>query len=134
MKQEITKMANILDSILTQQGVHSKNNAIYQTLTDFETSTANEMERDFQNNDFSDLDDLSRNLKTYQFLKKSMSESSLQTEEVSRNCSNQIMEVYDYYESKYIRELDYRNSDERKNYIETILSPLMLIHLYFKKG
>ena len=33
-----------------------------------------------------------------------------------------------------IRELEYRNSEQRKTYIENILSPLILISIFFEEG
>lgn len=32
-----------------------------------------------------------------------------------------------------MRELEFRNSEQRKNYIATIMSPLILISLYFEE-
>jgi hypothetical protein len=133
MKQEVTRIAKMLNSILTQQGTEIKINAVQQTLNDFETSTAKEMQRDFDNGDFSDMDDLSENVKTYQELKSQISNLSQFNKSEFKRSENKILKVYDYYESKYIRELEHRNSEQRKNYIETILSPLILISIFFEE-
>jgi hypothetical protein len=133
MKEEVTKIANVLNSILSQQGPEAKRNAVHQTLSDFESSTLQEMQRDFDNNDFSDMDDLSVNVKIYQDLKKQTSNLTHYDKKTFESSEKEILKVYDYYERKYIRELEYRNSQERQNYIETILSPLILISLFFKE-
>lgn len=133
MKQDVTKIANALNSVLSQQGKEAKRNAIHQTLNDFESSTLQEMQNDFDNNDFSDMDDLSENVKIYQELKKQASNPTIYDEQIFKDSEKKILKVYDFYEQKYIDELEYRNSEERKNYIETILSPLILISIYFKE-
>lgn len=133
MKQDVTKIANVLNSILNQQGKEAKRNAIHQALNDFESSTLQEMQNDFDNNDFSDMDDLSENVKIYQELKKQTSNPTDYNRQTFKESEKKILQVYDFYEKKYINELEYRNSEERKNYIETILSPLILISIYFEE-
>lgn len=133
MKQQVTQIAETLNLVLNQQGTEAKQNAIQLTLNDFETSTTGEMQKDFDNNDFSDMDDLANNVKIYQELKQQVINPQTYKLADFENSERKILFVYDYYEEKYIRELEYRNSEERKNYIETILSPLILISIFFKE-
>lgn len=133
MKQQVTQIAQALNAVLNQQGADAKRNAVQLALNDFQMSTANEMQRDFDNNDFSDMDDLSSNVKIYMELKQQVSNLQSYRKADFEDAEKKILSVYDYYEEKYIRELEYRNSEERKNYIETILSPLILISLFFKE-
>lgn len=133
MKQEVTRIAEILNTILTQKGSEAKKAAIMQTLNDFEISTVQEMQRDFDNNDLSDMDDLSENVRIYQELKEQIINLSQFGYTEFKSSELKILKVYQYYESKYIKELQYRNSEQRKQYIETILSPLILISLFFEE-
>lgn len=132
MKEQVSKIAQVLNSVLNQQGFSTKRNAIFQILEDFESSTLGEMERDFDNNDFDDLDDLSKNVNVYIDLKKLINENSNNKIDFE-NGFTKIISVYDYYEQKYIRELKFRNDEQRRNYIESILSPLILISLFFEE-
>ena len=132
MKEEVTKVAEILTSILNQQGFAYKRNAILQTLEDFESSTLREIQRDFDNDDYDDIEDMSKNVKVYADLKNFINENSSNKAEFQK-AFDKIINVYEYYEQKYIRELEYRNSEQRKKFIETILSPLILISIYFEE-
>jgi hypothetical protein len=132
MKEQVSKIAQMLNSVLNQQGFSTKRNAIFQILEDFESSTVGEIKRDFDNNDFDDLDDLSKNVNVYIDLKKIINENSNNKIDF-QNGFTKIISVYDYYEQKYIRELEFRNGEQRRNYIETILSPLILISLFFEE-
>lgn len=133
MKAKVKQLANALYSILASQGEQAKQDAIEMTLNDFEKTTTAEMQRDFNNNDFSDMDDLSDNLKVYQELKEQLLNPELIDIDDFKKSEEKILLVYDYYEKKYVRELEYRNEEQRKNYIESILSPLMLISVYFNE-
>ena len=130
MREEVTKIATMLNSILHQQGFTYKKNAILQTLEDFESSTLREIKRDFDDNDYDDIEDMTKNVNVYIDLKNLINENSNSKTEF-QNAFNKIINVYEYYEQKYIRELEYRNSEQRKKYIENILSPLILISIYF---
>lgn len=130
MKEEVTKVAKMLNAILNQQGFKYKKNAVLQTLEDFESSTMREIQRDFDNDDYDDIEDMTKNVNVYIDLKNLINENSNDKAEF-QNAYNKIINTYEYYEQKYIRELEFRNSEQRKNYIETIMSPLILISLYF---
>lgn len=132
MKEEVTKVAKMLNAILNQQGFEYKKNAVLQTLEDFESSTMREIQRDFDNDDYDDIEDMTKNVNVYIDLKNLINENSNDKAEF-QNAYNKIIKTYEYYEQKYIRELEFRNSEQRKNYIETIMSPLILISLYFEE-
>ncbi|WP_420287300.1 hypothetical protein VT569_05225 [Flavobacterium psychrophilum] len=132
MKEEVTKVAKMLNAILNQQGFEYKKNAVLQTLEDFESSTMREIQRDFDNDDYDDIEDMTKNVNVYIDLKNLINENSNDKAEF-QNAYNKIINTYEYYEQKYIRELEFRNSEQRKNYIETIMSPLILISLYFEE-
>ena len=70
MKEGVTKVAKILNTILNQQGFEYKKNAILQTLEDFESSTMREIQRDLDNDDYEDIEDMTKNLNVYIDLKK----------------------------------------------------------------
>lgn len=133
MKEEVKKVAGMLNAILNQQGKNVKKNAILQTLEDFENSTLREIKRDFDNDDYDDIEDLTKNVNVYIDLKNQITENRLSNKIECKNSLSRILNVYNYYESKYVRELEYRNSEQRKNYIETILSPILLISLFFEE-
>lgn len=133
MIHDVTRMAKLLDSVVRKQGYEARINAVNQTLNDFETSTVQEIQRDFDNGDFSDIDDLSENLSIYQELQSQISNLTKINKLGFKNSEIKILKVYDYYESKYIRELEYRNSEQRKDYIESILVPLIFIRLFFEE-
>ena len=132
MREEVTKVAKMLNAILNQQGITYKKNAILQTLEDFESSTLREIKRDFDNDDYDDIEDMTKNVNVYIDLKNLINENSENKTEF-QNAYNKIINVYEYYEHKYIRELEFRNSEQRKTYIENILSPLILISIFFEE-
>lgn len=132
MREEVTKVAKMLNAILNQQGITYKKNAILQTLEDFESSTLREIKRDFDNDDYGDIEDMTKNVNVYIDLKNLINQNS-QNKTEFQNAYNKIINVYEYYERKYIRELEFRNSEQRKTYIENILSPLILISIFFEE-
>ena len=132
MREEVTKVAKMLNAILNQQGITYKKNAILQTLEDFESSTLREIKRDFDNDDYDDIEDMTKNVNVYIDLKNLINENSENKTEF-QNAYNKIINVYEYYERKYIRELEYRNNEQRRTYIENILSPLILISIFFEE-
>lgn len=132
MKEEVTKVAKMLNTILNQQGFEYKKNAVLQTLEDFEKSTMNEIQRDFDNDDYEDIEDMTKNVNVYIDLKNLIKTNSNVADDF-KDAFNRIIKVYEYYEKKYIRELEFRNSEQRKKYIENIMSPLILISLYFEE-
>ena len=133
MKEEVKKVAEMLYAILNQQGINAKKNAILQTLEDFENSISREIKRDLDNYDYDDIEDLKKNANVFIDLKNQIYEERLSNKIECKKSLKRILNVYNYYESKYIRELEYRNSEQRKNYIETILSPLLLISIFFEE-
>lgn len=133
MENEIINIASTLLNVLSQQGETAKLNAIKQTLSDFENSTNQEIQRDKANNDYSDLDDLLFNLTIYEKLGQVLSEINSYSKTSLIDCERQAQKVFTYYLEKYKRELEYRNNEERRDYIETILNPLMMVKLFFKE-
>ena len=75
MREEVTKVAKMLNSILNQQGFNYKKNAILQTLEDFESSTLREIKRDFDNDDYDDIEDMTKNVNVYIDLKNLINEN-----------------------------------------------------------
>lgn len=132
MKETVTEIAEMLNSILNQKGITYKRESILQTLEDFESSTFREIQRDFDNNDYEDIEDMSKNVNVYIDLKNLINKNSKNKADF-QNAFNEITIVYEYYQRKYIRELEFRNKEERKTYIENILSPLVLISIYFEE-
>ena len=85
------------------------------------------------NNDYDDIEDLKKNLDVFIDLKNQINDNKLSNKIECKESISRILNVYNYYESKYIRELEYRNSEKRQNYIETILSPILLISIFFEE-
>lgn len=133
MKEDIKKIAGMLNAILKQQGINARKNAVVQTLDDFENSISREIKRDLDNYDYDDIEDLKKNKNVFVDLKNQINENRLSNKIECKKSFERILDVYNYYENKYVRELEYRNSEQRKNYIETILSPLLVISMYFEE-
>lgn len=131
MREQIIKMTELLETVLNKQGESLKRNTIYQTLMDFKNSTENEIRRDLINDDHSDIEKLSKNVGIYKMLIDLLETNSIDKNKL-RVAQQEIYKVYDFYELKYLLELEYRNQVQRQNYIETILTPLMLINRYFE--
>lgn len=131
MREQIIKMTELLETVLNKQGESLKRNTIYQTLMDFKNSTENEIRRDLINDDHSDIEKLSKNVGIYKMLIDLLETNSIDKSKL-RVAQQEIYKVYDFYELKYLLELEYRNQVQRQNYIETILTPLMLINRYFE--
>lgn len=131
MREQIIKMTELLETVLNKQGESLKRNTIYQTLMDFKNSTENEIRRNLINDDHSDIEKLSKNVGIYKMLIDLLETNSIDKNKL-RVAQQEIYKVYDFYELKYLLELEYRNQVQRQNYIETILTPLMLINRYFE--
>lgn len=131
MREQIIKMVEMLEAVLSKQGESQKSQLIYQSLLDFKNSTENEIKRDLSNNDHSDIDKLRKNISVYNFLIEILNEDRREEKELL-TAHQEIYRIYDNYELKYLLELEYRNEVQRQNYIETILAPLMLITRHFE--
>ena len=131
MREQIIKMVEMLEAVLSKQGESQKSQLIYQSLLDFKNSTENEIKRDLSNNDHSDIDKLRKNISVYNFLIEILNEDRREEKELL-TAHQEIYRIYDKYELKYLLELEYRNEVQRQNYIETILAPLMLITRHFE--
>ena len=133
MTEGVKKIAEMLNSVLNQQGIERKKSMIAEALEEFENSTLREIKRDLNNNDYDDIEDLKKNLDVFIDLKNQINDNKLSNKIECKESISRILNVYNYYESKYIRELEYRNSEKRQNYIETILSPILLISIFFEE-
>ena len=133
MKDTVLKVAEMLNVILIKSGVDARKNAILDSLRDFRISTLNEIQHNYDDNDDEELiiiRKLSKQIEVYTEIENAIKDNSIIDTKISTSISRSILLIYDYYEYKYIEELQFRNTEQRKKYIETILSPLLLIHLY----
>lgn len=106
MREQIIKMVEMLEAVLSKQGESQKSQLIYQSLLDFKNSTENEIKRDLSNNDHSDIDKLRKNISVYNFLIEILNENRREEKELL-TAHQEIYRIYDNYELKYLLELEW---------------------------
>lgn len=131
MKQGVKKITAIWTVVLKPQDEKARENAILQVIQDFYSSSNNELQRDLDNDDYDDVNDLRKNIKIYTVLMNTFKRKATCNKSDLKIASEQMLIIYEYYERKYINEVEHRNEEKRKNYVETILSPLMFVSEYF---
>jgi hypothetical protein len=130
LRQQVKKIAGLLISVLNQEGANYKANAVIQVLNDFKTTTMSQINEDIRNNDYSEIEYLEKNIKKYRKLIHLIENRFLHNNSKLENAERKALKIYEYYENKYIEELEHRNDEQRKEFIETILAPLMIVYLY----
>lgn len=133
MIEEVKNLANLLYSILNNQGSDYKTMSIIQILRDFRNTSTNQMNKDLREGDYSEVDILRSNIKGYINIIDVIEDRFYHSTEDFQNALKESKRIYNYYEQKYIRELNYRNEDQKLKYIEEILSPLMLVNLFLEE-
>jgi hypothetical protein len=131
-KDGLKKITSMWTVVLNQQGGNAKENAVLQSLNDFYTSSNRQLQKDIDNNDFDDADDLRSQISVFKELADIINNKRKYQKDDFVAAAKKISDVYLYYGRKYARELEYRNDEQRRNYIETILAPLVFIEGYFE--
>jgi hypothetical protein len=106
-----------------------------QAAEDFMVSSNNELQNNLDDLSFEESADLGKMIAGYALTLDTFREiekGEKNRESISRSI-NSIKHSYDFYEAKYIQELEYRNKQQREDYINSILLPLMMMIDYLKK-
>jgi len=131
-KDGLKKVTSMWSAVLNKQGINAKENAVLQSLNDFNISTQRQLQKDIQNSDYEDVDDLRNHITVFEDLIEIINNKIRYSRNDFAIAVQKISNIYLYYGKKYARELEYRNEEQRKNYIETILAPLVFIEGYFE--
>ena len=130
-KDGLKKITSMWTVVLSQQGGNAKENAVLQSLNDFYTSSSRQLQKDIDSNDYDDVDDLRNQISVFKELVDIINNKNKYQKGDFVVAAKKISDVYLYYGRKYARELEFRNEEQRRNYIETILAPLVFIEGYF---
>tara|TARA_B100000809_G_C14596802_1_gene335826 strand:+ start:30 stop:443 length:414 start_codon:yes stop_codon:yes gene_type:complete len=135
IKEQVSELSTLYHIILAQQGNQAVMQNIQQATEDFMVSTNNELQRDLEELSFQESADLGKMIAGYAFTLETLRaiEKGQSNPESIMKSSRYIKTSYKFYENKYIQELDYRNKQQREDYINSILLPLMMLIDFFKK-
>ena len=133
--QQVSKLSSLYHTILAKQGNQAVMQNMQQATEDFMVSTNNELQRDLDELTFQESSDLGKMIAGYAFTLetlRAMEKGQSNNESIIKSL-NHINISYKFYENKYIQELDYRNKQQREDYINSILLPLMMLIDFLKK-
>lgn len=135
IEEQVTKLSTLYHTILAQQGNQAVLQNMKQVAEDFMVSTNNELQRDLEELSFQESADLGKMIAGYAFSLETLRaiENGENNSSNITKSSNHIKTSYKFYENKYIEELEYRNKEQREEYINSILLPLMMLIDFFKK-
>lgn len=135
IEEQVSKLSSLYHTILAQQGNEAVMQNMQQAAEDFMVSTNNELQRDLEELSFQESADLGKMIAGYAFTLETLREMEKGQSDNERilKSSNYIKNSYKFYENKYIQELDYRNKQQREDYINSILLPLMMLIDFLKK-
>jgi len=135
IEQQVSKLSMLYHTILAKQGDAAVMQNMQQAAEDFMVSSNNELQRDLDELTFEESSKLGKMIAGYAF--------TLETLRAIENGEKNILNInkssdyiklsFKFYEEKYIQELDYRNKQQREDYINSILLPLMMLIDFFKK-
>ena len=135
IEEQVSKLSMLYHAILEKQGTIAVMHNMQQVAEDFMVSTNNELQRDLDELTFQESADLGKMIAGYAFTLETLRA----IEKGDKNflninkSSDYIKRSFKFYEAKYIQELDYRNKQQREDYINSILLPLMMLIDFFKK-
>ena len=135
IKEQVTKLSTLYHTILAQQGNQAVLQNMKQVAEDFMVSTNKELQRDLEELSFQESADLGKMIAGYAFSLETLRaiENGENNSSNITKSSNHIITSFKFYENKYIEELEYRNKEQREDYINSILLPLMMLIDFFKK-
>ena len=135
IKEQVTKLSTLYHTILAQQGNQAVLQNMKQVAEDFMVSTNKELQRDLEELSFQESADLGKMIAGYAFSLETLRaiENGENNSSNITKSSNHIITSFKFYENKYIEELEYRNKEQREEYINSILLPLMMLIDFFKK-
>jgi hypothetical protein len=135
IEEQVSKLSNLYHTILAQQGENAVMQNMQQAANDFMVSSNNELQNNLDDLSFEESADLGKMISGYAFTLDTF--RAIEKGEKNRgniiNSMGLIKRSYKFYETKYIQELEHRNKQQREDYINSILLPLMMMIDYLKK-
>lgn len=135
IEEQVSKLSSLYHIILEEQGEKAVMQNMQQAADDFMVSTNNELQRDLDELSFQESADLGQMIAGYAFTLetlRAMEKRESNPERIMKSL-NYIKTSFKFYENKYIQELNYRNKQQREDYINSILLPLMMLIDFLKK-
>lgn len=136
IEELVSKLSLAYHAILAKQGYNAVMQNMQQAAEDFMVSTNNELQRDLDDLSFEESADLGKMIVGYAFTLETLraiEKGNKNYLDINKSL-NYIKKSYKFYETKYIQEFDYRNKQQREDYINSILLPLMMLIDFFKKA
>lgn len=135
IEEQVSKLSMLYHSVLAQQGSNTVMQNMQQAALDFMISTNNELQNNLDDLSFSESSDLGKMIAGYAFTLEALRAiEKVENNHLKINKSiEHIQHSYNFYEVKYTQELEYRNKQQREDYINSILLPLMMLIDFLKK-
>ena len=136
IEEQVSKLSMLYHSVLAKQGSNTVMQNMQQTALEFMISTNNELQNNLDDLSFSESSDLGIMIAGYSFTLETL--RSIEKGENNHLKINKSIEhiqhSYYFYEVKYNQELEYRNKQQREDYINSILLPLMMLIDFLNKS
>ena len=129
IKEQVSKLSGLYHAILAKQGENAVMQNMQQAANDFMVSSNNELQSNLDELSYQESADLGKMISGYAFTLETFREiekGNKNRESIIKSMES-IKNSYNYYETKYIQELEYRNKQQREDYINSILLPLMMM-------
>ena len=129
IKEQVSKLSGLYHAILAKQGENAVMQNMQQAANDFMVSSNNELQSNLDELSYQESADLGKMISGYAFTLETFREiekGNKNRESIIKSMES-IKNSYKHYETKYIQELEYRNKQQREDYINSILLPLMMM-------
>lgn len=135
IEEQVSKLSTLYHAILAKQGESVIMQNMQQAANDFMISSNNELQNNLDELSYQESADLGKMIAGYAFTLETFKaiENGNKNRESIIKSTESIKSSYKFYETKYIQELEYRNKQQREDYINSILLPLMMMIDYLKK-
>tara|TARA_R110002049_G_scaffold28213_6_gene97159 strand:- start:1251 stop:1670 length:420 start_codon:yes stop_codon:yes gene_type:complete len=135
IEEQVSKLSTLYHTILAKQGERAVMQNMQQAANDFMVSSNNELQNNLDELSYQESADLGKMIAGYAFTLETFREIENGNKNKERiiKSTESIKRSYKFYETKYVQELEYRNKQQREDYINSILLPLMMMIDYLKK-
>src|SRR5690606_27675830 len=119
IEEQVSKLSGLYHAILAKQGENAVMQNMQQAANDFMVSSNNELQSNLDELSYQESADLGKMISGYAFTLETFREiekGNKNRESIIKSLES-IKNSYKYYETKYIQELEYRNKQQREDYI-----------------
>ena len=132
IKKQISKLSDAYHAILAKQGKDVVYQQMRQAASDFMINTNNQLQSNLNQLSNEESSELGKMIIGYTHtidVLDDINSNQYNTTEIAK-ALQQMAYSYNYYENEFLYQLERGTKEERENYINTILLPLMMLRDY----